>query len=267
MNRFKCFFFLGVFTLYGGESLALDGVFDRTAEISHYVEQLNTDLTREQYIDLSKSIYVSGISDDTLARAIGDRLIKDIRDLNDYRTASQYGEWMIKALGSMGTDAAGEYITRICKMTAVMAIVGQCKETLHRLDWQRRKDQIMASRENYNEGDDMRVAQLLNLLKSNDLTFKQDATYRMTWDKILDDRLMQEIAKQLQLFVDRDGISTSKQVYGLMAHYCKLLGYSHDKKYEPLLIAVIKSSAPELLIRSKAKKAIKRIADKEPNDE
>lgn len=241
---------------------AMPGTFDRSAEIAHYIEQLNSDLSHEELIAVAKPIYVSGIMDDKLAQAIGDRLLKDVGALEKAdRASSQYAAWMLKALGSTGTELAGNLIKETCTKTKTQRIQQECADQLHELPWQRRKNEIMSSRENYSEGDDMRVAQLLNLLKSDDFSYKQDAAYRMSWDKILDARLMQEIAKQLQVYIDKNGVSKDKAEIVVMSHYVKMLGYSGNEQYLPMLEIVVHSKA-EQMVKGQAKTAIKRLNKK-----
>ena len=250
-----------VSAVFFAHAQAMEGVFDRSAETAKYIEQLNSDLSQEQLIAVAKPIYVSGITSEKLSQAIGDRLLKDIEKLDRTRASSQYVAWMIKALGSTGTDLAAKLLTEACAKTNMKRILQECKEQLRELPWQRRKNEIMSSRENFSEGDDMRVAQMLNLLKSSDYSHKQDAAYRMSWERILDERLMQEIAKQLQAFIDNNGVWKEKAEIVAMSHYAKMLGYSNNMQYRPLLEAVIHSKA-DTMIKSQARKAVKRLEKK-----
>jgi hypothetical protein len=231
-----------------GQSQAMEGVFDRSAETAHYIEQINITQSQGAMIEVLKPIYVSGIGDEQLAKALGERLLRDLPKIDNSRVSSQYGAWIVKALASTGTEYATQVITEVSKKTSVRRVLLACDDKLHEIDWERRKNEIMASRANYNEGDDMKVAQLMNLLKYPDFTYKQNAAYRMSWDKILDPRLMAEIARQLQEFVDRKGVSHNKAEIVAMSHFVKMLGYSYDAAYRPLLIAVKKSQANSIVI-------------------
>jgi hypothetical protein len=257
MNKAK--WFLSIFVFFVGQALAMPGVFDRSAEIEQYIQQLGSDLTREQLIDVAKPIYVSGITDERLSKAVGDRLLKDLPTLGKNSESTQYAAWMVKALGSTGTDVAAALIKEVRAKSTSQRVRSECDDQLNELPWQRRKNEIMSSRENHNEGDKMRVSQMLNLLKSDDYSFKQDAAYRMSWDRILDERLMQEIAKQTQVFVDKNGVSTNKAEIVVMSHYVKMLGYSLNNQYRPLLMAVVQSKA-DSMVRRQATKAVKRLS-------
>jgi hypothetical protein len=258
MNKAK--WFLSLFVFFVGQALAMPGVFDRSAEIEQYIQQLGSDLTQEQLIDVAKPIYVSGITDERLSKAVGDRLLKDLPTLGKNSESTQYAAWMVKALGSTGTDTAATLIKEVRAKTTSQRVRSECDDQLNELPWQRRKNEVMSSRENHNEGDKMRVSQMLNLLKSDDYSFKQDAAYRMSWDRVLDDRLMQEIAKQTQAFVEKNnGASKDKAEIVVMSHYVKMLGYSYDNKYRPVLMAVLQSKA-DSMVQRQAKKAIKRLS-------
>ena len=241
-------YLLIVATLCFGQSQAMEGVFDRSAEAAHYIEQINSTPSQEAMIEVLKPIYISGIGDEQLAKTLGDRLLKDLPKIDTSRTSSQYGAWMVKVLASTGSEYAGEVITEVSKRTSVRRVLIACDDKLHQIDWERRKNEIMASRVNFNEGDDMKIAQLMNLLKDPDFTYKQNAAYRMSWDKILDARLMEEIARQVQVFADKNGVSYNKGEIVAMSHFVKMLGYSGNVGYRPLLVAVSKSKADQIVI-------------------
>lgn len=241
-----------------GQAQAMDGVFDRSAETAHYIDQINSTQSQLQMIEILKPIYISGISDDKLAHALGERLLKDLPAIDDSRNGSQYGAWLVKALGSTGTEYARQVITEVSHKTKVHRVLSACNDKLAQIDWERRKNEIMASRKNFTEGGDMKVAQLLNLLQDPDFTYKVNAAYRMSWDKVLDASLMAEIAKQLQAFVDRKGVTSDPAENVAMGNFAKMLGYSGDAKYKPLLAALYKSDAAGA-VKSQARKAYGRL--------
>lgn len=220
---------------------AMEGVFDRSADIAHYIEQINSSTSMEQTIEICKSIYISGISDESLAHAIGERLLRDMKLVNDSNLGSHYGGWLVKALGATGTEYARQTITEVSKKTKQERVLRLISDNLRELDWERRKDEIMSSRANCHEGQEMKVCQLLNLLKDSDPSYKQDAAYRMSWDRVLDPVLMEEIAIQLQEFVSvRHGVTKDRMEGAAFSHFVKMLGYSHDEKYRELLVKAAK---------------------------
>ncbi len=250
---------LVVFLVFSiGRVQAMDGVFDRSAEVSRYIEQINQTQSQAEMIDVVKPIYISGIGDEKLAEALGERLLKDLPAVDSSRESSQYAAWMVKALSSTGTEYARRVIGEVRNKTRVSRVVKACDDTLPKIDWERRKGEIMSSRKNYNEGDKMEVVQLLNLLQDSDFTYKQNAAYRMSWDKVLDPRLMVEIAKQLQIFVDKNGMSDDKAEIVAMSHYAKMLGYSGNAEYRPLLVSLYNSKA-DLIVKRQASAAEKRL--------
>lgn len=229
---------------------AMDGVFDRSAEIDQYIAQLNSTATQEALIPTARAIHISGIGDERLAKAISDRLLRDAAHLD-----TQFGAWMVRALASTGDPLAKDTLAELGKTTRLPRIKTECAEQVIVVDWQRHKNEVMASRRNYNEGDNMRVAQLLNLLQSDDFSLKVNATYRMNWDKTLDARLMAEIATQLTAFVDKGAATKSKDEVEVMSSYAKMLGYSHDQQYAELLGRVQNTSA-NISIKKSATKAL-----------
>ncbi len=229
---------------------AMDGAFDRSAEVDQYVAHLNSTATQEQLIPTARAIHISGIGDERLAKAIADRLLRDLPHLE-----TQYGAWMVRALASTGEPIAKDTLTQVGKATRIPRIKTECEEQVNVVDWQRHKNQVMASRRNYSEGDNMRVAQLLNLLQSDDFSLKENAAYRMNWDKTLDARLMAEIATQMAAFVDKGAVTKDKDELVVMGNYAKMLGYSHDQQYVELLRRVMIAS-PHLPIKKSAAKAL-----------
>ena len=227
---------------------AMDGVFDRSAEIDQYIAQLNSKTTQDELVPTARAIHISGISDERLAKAIADRLLHDLPKLD-----TQFGAWMVRALASTGDPIAKDALVQVRNQTRLSRIKTECKEQIGEVDWFRRRNEVMASRRNYSEGDNMRVAQLLNLLQSDDLSFKQNATYRMNWDKTLDARLMTEIALQLQSFIDNGGVIHSEEELLVISDYAKMLGYSHDQQYGDLLRRLTVSSSNLKLKRAAGK--------------
>lgn len=227
---------------------AMDGVFDRSAEIDQYIAQINGTATQEELIPTARAIHISGIGDERLAKAIADRLLRDLPHLE-----TQYGAWMVRALASTGDPIAKDTLTQVGKTTQILRIKSECEEQINDVDWQRHKNEVMASRRNYSEGDNMRVAQLLNLLQSDDFSLKENAAYRMNWDKTLDARLMAEIATQTAAFVDQGAVTHNKDELVVMGNYAKMLGYSHDQQYVELLKRVINSNAHNSVKKSAVK--------------
>ena|GEM_PF-3591498 len=215
---------------------AMDGVFDRSEEVNRYVGMLGSSVGPLELIDVSKQIYVSGISDARLAKAIAERLMKDLPKITIGQSDNiQYGAWMVKALAATGDPSAKEVISEVIKTTKAPRIRSEAEEQINEIEWHHRANEVMASRKNFNEGDDMRVAMLLNELQSDDFSLKQDAAYRMSWDKILDPKLMVEIAKQVQTYVDNGKHTDNKAEMVVMSHYVKMLGYSGNAEYKPLI--------------------------------
>lgn len=242
-----------VLLLSANLATAMDGVFDRSAEVDQYVAQLNSNATQDQLVPTARAIHISGLGDERLATAISDRLLRDVGNLD-----KQYGAWMVRALASTGDPIAKETISKISKTKQMPRIKEECAEQLAVVDWHKHRNEVMASRRNYNEGDDMRVAQLMNLLQSDDITLRGNAAYRMNWDKILDPRLMAEIAAQLTDFVDKGARINNKDESSAMANYAKILGYSNNQEYAAVLRRVATNSGDQW-VKKAAGKALTNI--------
>jgi hypothetical protein len=102
---------------------------------------------------------------------------------------------------------------------------------------------------------DERVLQLLNLLKAADFSYRHLGAERISWEKRLDPVLLEEMAAQLSALAAGAKERSATKVLG---QYAKLLGYSEDQQYLPVLQAV-KNSAASSVVKKHAGDAIKRI--------
>jgi hypothetical protein len=218
---------------------ASDGVFDRTAEVDKYVELMKSG-DRGQLVLVSREIYGSGISDARLANSIYERLYRDRKQLDGTRVDTQYGVFMVKALASTGLASTKEQLKAVRSGMTNNKVNSASASEVKLVDWHLKRDTVMASTANHHEGDDPNVSRLINLIKTGDSSFQHWAVERMNWDKVLDDRLMQVIAVEVQAYVDRGGGKLSSEADDTMASFVKLLGYSKNVKYRPLLISVSK---------------------------
>lgn len=235
-----------------------EGVFDRTAEVYKYAALIN-DGDRGQLVLVAREIYGSGISDQRLATAIYDRLHRDGKHISGSRLDEQYGVFMVKALASTGLESVKPQLREIHSEVSSAKTASACADELKQVDWHAQRDAVMASTANHHEGDDANVSRLINLLKSDDVSFKHWAVERMNWDKVLDKRLMQVIASQVQAYVDRHGGSLSEEEDDTMANFVKLLGYSKDVQYRPLLVSVYNLKSVSSGVKRHAKYAMDKL--------
>lgn len=228
---------------------------DRGTEIAKYAA-IMTDGTMTSITLAAKDIYVSGLSDPGLAGLVREQLLRNqsTKSIAD-RSQNQYEAWLVKALASFGLEEDRRTLQQVRDKSQLSAVRRECKEELALIDWHRDKNAIMAGRENHLPGMDPRVLQLLNLLKAGDFSYKHLAADRISWEKRLDPVLLEEMAAQLAaLATSADGRPEVK-VLGL---YAKLLGYSEDQKYLPVL-ETVRKSASSTLVKKHARDAIKRI--------
>lgn len=239
---------------------AMDGVFDRSAEVQKYMAIVKNG-TRGDMVVAAKDMYVSGINDAELAAAVNERLLKDYAGLKlGERLDTQYGAWMVKALASFGIEQYAETLKTVENGVQIPSVSSECGEELPLISWHKTKNAIMASRANHQEGDKQRASQFLNLLKSEDFAYKYVAADRMSWEKVLDARLMDEIASQLLKYMDSTGMHASRPQTKTMGMYAKLLGYSSNAKYRQTLEQVVASNA-NYLLKKHAKDALVKLKD------
>jgi hypothetical protein len=244
--------------LAAGAAFAIDGAFDRGAETAKYLK-IMTDGTRTDVILASKNIYVSGLADAALGRAIADRLQRDYQGLKQgNRADTQHGIWMAKALASLGNQEHAALLQQVANGTKLTSLASEIRDELALLPWHRRKNELMASRQHHREGDNPRATQLLNLLKSDDFNHKHLAADRISWEKLLDVRVLDEMAAQLGQFAASGKDDDSRIETKTLGLYAKLLGYSGDAKYRDVLQQVMKSGGGTL-VKKHAKEALSRL--------
>jgi len=249
---------IGVWFVWSGAALAMDGEFDRSADVSKFMDIVQNG-TRLNMTRAAKDIYVSGIADPALAAALSERLLRDYQSLGKTnRGDTQYGAWMVKALASTGIEQYATTIEQVRKGAAAGAVKMECKEELEKLAWHKAKNQVMNSRANHVDGGNERVSQLLNLIKSDDFSFKQFAADRVSWEKLLDERVLDEMAAQLLRYMNEKGRDSSRAQSKALGLYAKLLGYSGLAKYREPLQQVLDSDA-SMLLKKHAKEALAKM--------
>jgi hypothetical protein len=246
---------VAVASLASSLSLAADVGGDRAADVAKY-SSIMTNGTMTSVTIAAKEIYVSGLSDPGLARLVREQLLRNqTTKKTAKRDQTQYELWLLKALASFGLEEDRDTLQQVSKRTGLIAVRRECVDELALIDWHRGKNAIMASRENHVPGVDDRVLQLLNLLKAADFSYKHLGAERISWEKRLDPVLLDEMAAQLPALAPEAGERAQVKVLGL---YAKLLGYSENRKYLPVLETASKA-ASSVLVKKHAGQAIKRI--------
>ena len=240
---------------------ASDGVFDRSEEIKKYTEAFNEG-PRGVLGEMSKEIYISGLSDAVLAKAINDRLLKEYTsiDLGD-RVGVAYLVWTIKALASFGIEEHRETLLKVDKRKKLPTKAKSAiDDEIDRFAWHRRKNEIMASTRNHQPGDNPRVSRYLNLIMDEDFSYKYQGADRINWERLIEPKVADEMAAQLLRYKDtkftsKDGKAPTKTL-GL---YAKLLGHSGQRKYREALQQVADSKATSVLVKKHAKEALEKL--------
>lgn len=244
---------------FGNSAFAMDGVFDRTAEVDKYIETIKTG-TRNTLTDTARDIRNADIGDARLAAALHDKLRSEVPTLDPKNGVDgKYRKAMVNAIASTGVAEYGKDLSEMCAGLKSMHSQTFCDEAKAKMEWYHKKNETMASRQYYKEGDDPKVARIMNLIMSDDFSMKLEGASKMNWGKILDPRLMDAIEPQVLQFMDstthKD--ASSAQI-NAMAGFVKLLGFSGNPKYRDTLVKVQKSKAGQL-IQKRAKEAVHRL--------
>ena len=166
---------------------------------------------------------------------------------------------MVKALASTGLASTKEQLKAVRSGMTNNKVNSASASEVKLVDWHLKRDTVMASTANHHEGDDPNVSRLINLIKTGDSSFQHWAVERMNWDKILDPRLMAVLASQVQSYVDRGGGALDEVQDDTLANFVKLLGYSKDVQYRPLLEKVNSLSSATPAIKRHSKYALAKL--------
>ena len=259
MNKIRLALLVLVFS-FTGIAHAMEGTFDRTAEVEKYIEELKSS-NRSALISVSLEIADTGIGDERLAGAISERLLQDYRRLADYykKENIEYGVFMVRALASCGVEGYAATLQQVKTGASIPKIRSAAAKELKSIMWHSGKNTIMASMRNHHDGDNPMISRLINLLLTDDVSYKLWAIRRIHQDKLYDQRVMAAIAPQVQSYVGHVGGIHSKNEDDVIAHFVKILGYSKDVQYRPLLEKVVALDHVNLGAQKHAKRALDQL--------
>jgi hypothetical protein len=238
---------------------AMDGEFDRSAEVAGYLRVLKADATRGTLTETAHQIYEARLYDEALAQAVFDKLSADLPTLN---TKSQvdlkYRQLMIGAIAGTGVMKHAPALEKICATVETKRKVSTCDKQLAKMEWYKKRNQTMASRKYHTEGANVRASQIMNLLMSDDYTLKLEGVSQMNWGKILDARLMEAIEPQVLDLLSQVGTKgfTSLQM-NTLEDFVKMLGFSDNPKYRPT-VEKVHAAKVSNTVRQRAKTALRR---------
>jgi len=257
MNKYKTGW-LAALALITGIANAMDGNFDRTAEVDRYVTALK-DANHGTSALIAREIYGSGIMDPRLAAALSEKLLREYKHLAGKREDQDFGVFMVRALASCGVADYASTLKQVASGSTNEKTRSAAAKEMNSIEWHHGKNIVMAGMQNYRQGDDANVSRLMNLLQSDDYTYKHWAVERMNWDKVLDARLMTVIAQQVQSYADHGGGTLTDIQDDTLANFVKMLGYSKDVQYRPLLEKVSTLSHASSSVKRYSKSALAKL--------
>jgi hypothetical protein len=257
MSRLLILAAVAVFTLTE-PTRAMDGVFDRSAEVDKYIQVIGTG-TRNTLTEAAREIHDADIGDARLARALRDKLQSDLPTLDPKNSVdAKYRKSMVMAIASTGAMEFASDVKGMCAGIQAKRSVTYCDQAADRMQWYKAKNELMASRQYHRDGDDPKVSMIMNLLMSDDLSFKVEGADKMNWGKILDVRLMEAIEPQLLQYVNAGPRNATRMQANVAAHFVKLLGYSGDPKYRDTLSKVL-AARPGESVKRRAAEGLRRL--------
>ena len=236
MNK-KGILVLGWLLAAAGVASAEDGRIDRSADVARYISIMQSGRVGDAAI-AARRIYTSGISDPALAAAINARLIAEDRTISGEKEHKDFCVFMVRALASAGNVDYADALKTMRKQTRNSKISSTIDDELPQLKWYQAKNAVTASSAGHQAGEDPEIAGLVNLINSDDYSFKHWGAERMYWDRNFDPRLMETLAPQVRQFVAQATRIEDAQQDDTMALFVRLLGYSKNAQYGELLASV-----------------------------
>lgn len=257
MTRFLALFSLLATGLCASVA-AMEGEFDRSSEVEKYIQIINTG-TRNTLTEAAREIHDADIGDARLARALRDKLQSDLPALDPKSSVdAKYRKSMVMAIASTGATEFASDVKGMCAGIKSKKPVTYCDEAAERMQWYKSKNALMASKQYHRDGDDPKVSMIMNLLMSDDLSFKVEGASKMNWGKILDARLMDAIEPQVLQYVNAGPRNATRMQANVAAHFIKLLGYSGNPKYRDTISKVL-AAKPGEGVKRRAAEALRRL--------
>jgi hypothetical protein len=275
----------GVAALTGAPVYSMDGVFDREAEVQSYLPAVEAG-TRREFIQAAQKIYMSGIGDARLAQALAARLRKEaagldapklwhrynmnavvVEDRYINETDAGYGLWLIQAPCSTGSElvlpALNEMASRR-KGAQLKELRKQAAFCANRLAWHRKKNELMASRQHHQPGDDPQVSRLVNLLHADDKTYRDFVYDYISANKIREPRYFDVIRANILAALQAPPVASSekrapnKTPNKTLIQELKMLGDSNDRSNATVLQRVLDSNV-DVATKKHAQAALSRL--------
>lgn len=240
-----------------------DEVFDRSEEIEKFVILFAGTASSGELAHASKELYVSGLSDRRLADTVLRRVQQSVELMAKFKAYNDDAAllvWGSKAIASFGITDLRPALDEIRRHPRVIPRVKDAiADDIDRIDWHRRKNEIMASTRNHRPGDDPRVSRYLNLILDEDFSCKYLAADRINWERLHEPRVLDPMAEQLVRYKDmKFPASPNAPVHKALGMYAKILGDSGNKKYRDALLAIRASKAGGF-VRKHAKESLEAL--------
>jgi len=255
---------------------SMDGVFDRDEEVRSYISVVEAG-SRREFIEAARKIYMSGISDERLALALQNRLLNEFDKLGAPRLArgrrmnalvveelylddsdAGYGMWLVHAACSTGAELFNTTFYAVANrhtganFKELRSLAARSKR---QLDWHRKKNELMATRQHHREGDDPQVSRLVNLLHADDLSYRDFVYDYIRVNKLREPRYFEIVGANVLASISAPAAQPPNI---LLAREIKLLGDSNDRGYAEILQRVVDSNA-DVKIKNQAQAALSKL--------
>lgn len=225
---FNCFVFLA-FSFFLIFQVGINHVSsaDRFAEVAEYLELLQSNDILKQ-IEAARRISQSGLSNPELFDFINQKLLNEYQSHPGSPKHIDLLAWLCKALASSGLPQYKATLQQVAETTIDPKIAKYASQSFAMVDEYARRNAIM------NEGVDIsenpEITRLINMLKSDDVTFKKDAAKIIYQSKFTSSELFDVVNEELMsgyFLVTMD----DKEQLDYMAWLCKALSASRMTKY------------------------------------
>jgi hypothetical protein len=246
---------------------AADEVFDRRQEVQSYLRVFQLGNPSE-IVSAAKALIAAGISDAQLASVLGhlvDDAARGARVEHGLmpRMDVNYGSALVQALASLGIEESEAPLKRIAQApddggSWIRKVRSHAEHAAARIPWYRARNNIMASKRNHHDGDNPRTSMLINLLESEDRSYRDYALDTITRERLRDPRLFAFLDRQVEVYLTNVAAAPVTKADPLIESSVKLLGFSGDRARKETLERVLASKLPAS-IKAEAKLALNRL--------
>lgn len=240
-------------TLYSKTGYAEEDRAGKVDKVEYYLKMITSGSYTER-LTAAKEITNSGLNDPKLFKVIEERLLQGYQEDSTNREHLDEMAWLCKALASSGISDYKKTLQTVAQTASNKKLKGYAKQSHDMVDEYAERNAILADTKYAEPGQSPEVTRLITMLKSDNLTLKENAAKEISRSKQDNPKVFEVIEEELLKGYQLN--SGNKNYVDTMAWLCKALGSSGDLKYRPTLQKIF-DTTPNQTLRNYAEKSLR----------